>query len=70
MAKILFNLEDASNEKLKALADRWETSKSNIIRYALRRLLNQHEIRTWDPQYYNACEETIEIAKTKWIEED
>lgn len=73
MTKILFNLEEEADKELKALAARWKTTKSHIIRYAIAKLVAQHKIRTWDPQDYNGwrdVEETIEIAKTKWLDEE
>lgn len=73
MTKILFNLEEKTNEELKALAARWKTNKSHVIRYAIAKLMAQYKIRTWDPQDYNGwkdVEETIEIAKTRWLDEE
>lgn len=73
MPKILFNLEEETNKELKELAARWKTNKSQIIRYSICKLINQHKIRNWDPKDYTDwrnIEETIEIAKTKWLEEE
>ena len=75
MTKILFNLAEDANNELKALAARWKTSKSHVIRFAIYNLIKQYKprIREWDPQDYTSwrdIEETIEIAKTKWINED
>lgn len=75
MPKILFNLKEETNNELKALAARWDTTKSHVIRFAIYKLIKEYKprIREYDPEDYTGWrdyEETIEIAKTKWIEED
>lgn len=75
MTKILFNLEEKANNELKALAARWNTTKSHVIRFAIFKIIKEYKpkIREYNPQDYTGwrdIEETIEIAKTKWIEED
>lgn len=75
LKKILININDYQNQKLKEIQKDWGVPKSFIIRTAINELLRRidYQNQKYNPLDYMSrkdYEELIRIAKTKWIEEE
>lgn len=75
MKKILINISEQQYNDLTYLAEWKHTTKSALIRYAISRIVRRikFEDQSYNPLAHmteDQYNELINIAKTKWIDED
>lgn len=75
MKKILISIEEDTENQLKTLSKAWGISKSQFIRIAIKKFIRKlkNQQRIYDPLEHMTKEqydELIEIANTKWTDED